>query len=76
MFRKRNSVQGHVVCTTFPKNHHFLVYNGTISKLRTQNWGKSANFMSKSELVKARITKHNLISKFKKQITFKQTDDL
>ena len=37
---------------------------------------KSDNFMPKSDIVKARITKHNLKSKFKKDITFKQTDDL
>ena len=33
---------------------------GTISKLRTQNWGKSDNIMPKTDMVKARITNHNI----------------
>ena len=39
-------------------------YNGRISKPRTQNWGKNDKMMPKSCPVKARLTKHNLKSKF------------
>ena len=37
---------------------------GRILKPRTQNWGKNDKMMPKSCPVKARLTKHNLKSKF------------